>query len=81
MKGKRKVKTNQWLLAEQFQLEAQAALRARTRASRFLDIALAAGRDMEPVGLLAGSRTVTSACIHQPRQPAKDVYQLTGTPV
>lgn len=63
MKGKRKVKTNQWLLAEQFRLEAQAALRARTRASRFLDIALAAGREVEPVGLLAGSPTATSACI------------------
>ncbi|MFJ2693980.1 hypothetical protein [Pseudomonas sp. NPDC087336] len=62
MKGKRKVKTNKWLLAARFQLEAQAVLRARTaRASRFLDIALSAGRDVEPVGLLAGNRTATSA--------------------
>ncbi|CRL51612.1 hypothetical protein [Pseudomonas sp. URMO17WK12:I11] len=74
MKGKRKVKMNQWLLAEQFQVEAQAVLRARTaRASRFLDIALVAGRDVEPVGLLAGGRTATSTCIHQRSQPAKDV--------
>lgn len=74
MKGKRKVKTNQWLHAEQFQLEAQAVLRARSaRASRFLDIALSAGKDVEPVGLLAGARTATSAQIHQRSQPAKDV--------
>lgn len=62
MKGKCKVKTNQWLLAAQFQVEAQAVLRARTaRARRFLDIALSAGRDVEPVGLLADNRTATSA--------------------
>ena len=56
MKGKRKVKANQWQVAEHFKAEAQAALGARSpRANRFLDAALMAGRDLEPVGLLAGS--------------------------
>ncbi|MCY1429806.1 hypothetical protein PS726_01872 [Pseudomonas fluorescens] len=56
MKGKRKVKTKKWQVAEQFKAAAQAALRARSaRANRFLDAALLAGRDLEPVGLLAGT--------------------------
>ncbi|MBS3958858.1 MAG: hypothetical protein KGZ52_05600 [Xanthomonadaceae bacterium] len=56
MKGKRKVKTKKWQVAEHFKDAAQAALRARSaRANRFLDAALLAGRDLEPVGLLAGT--------------------------
>lgn len=62
MKGKRKVKTTKWQLAEQFKAEAQRRLRARSpRAHRFLDLALAAGRELEPVGSLAGHRPATVA--------------------
>lgn len=62
MKGKRKVKTTKWQLAEQFTAEAQRRLRARSaRAHRFLDVALAAGRELEPVGSLAGHRPATVA--------------------
>ncbi|APC18312.1 hypothetical protein BLL42_22260 [Pseudomonas frederiksbergensis] len=61
MKGKRKVKTTKWQIAEHFKAEAHRLLRARSaRANRFLDVALAAGRDLEPVGSLAGNRPVTS---------------------
>ncbi len=55
MKGKRKVITSKWRLAEQFKAEAQRLLSARSaRAHRFLDAALVEGRDLEPVGALGG---------------------------
>ncbi|OOQ44932.1 hypothetical protein AO361_17765 [Pseudomonas fluorescens] len=71
MKGKRKVKTTKWQVAEHFKAAAQAALRARSAcANRFLDAALSAGRDLEPVGLLAG--------IHRPVTAGKAVSPADG---
>lgn len=58
MKGKRKVKTTKWRIAEQFKAEAQWFLGRRSaRANRFLDVALSAGKEFEPTGWLAGART------------------------
>lgn len=55
MKGKRKVKTSKWQQIQAWTVQAQRQLEQRsTRASRFLDVALAAGREAEPVGRLAG---------------------------
>lgn len=52
MKGKRKVKTIKWRMAELFQTEAQRRLQNRSsKASRFLDIAQTVD---EPTGVLAG---------------------------
>lgn len=43
------------LMAARLQAEAHAVLAQRTdKRSRFLDLALANGRDLEPVGRLAG---------------------------
>ncbi|HDS0960489.1 hypothetical protein [Pseudomonas putida] len=43
------------MMAARFQAEARAVLAQRsTNASRFLDAALSKGRDIEPVGRLAG---------------------------
>lgn len=56
MKGKRKVKTAKWLLAEQCRVEACVLLSGRSsKASRFLDVVLSIGPDAEPCGSLAGS--------------------------
>lgn len=53
MKGRRKVKTNKWHLAELFKTEAQHRLEARSlKANRFIDVACSID---EPVGMLAGS--------------------------
>lgn len=54
MKGRRKVKTNKWMLRDQFIREARAILSSRPGAGRFLDIAAQTLLD-EPVGMLAGS--------------------------
>lgn len=52
VKGKRKVKTIKWRVAELFQTEAQRRLQRRSsKASRFLDIAQTVD---EPTGVLAG---------------------------
>lgn len=52
MKGRRKVKTNKWHLAELFKAEAKHHLGARSsKASRFLDVACTVD---EPTGRLAG---------------------------
>lgn len=57
MKGKRKIKTTKWHIAEQFKSEAQRVLKGRSaRASRFLDVALSPGGVLEPIGSLAGPR-------------------------
>ena len=58
MKGKRKIKTTKWLMAEQFKSEAQGILKGRSaRASRYLDVALSAEGVLEPIGALAGRRS------------------------
>lgn len=55
MKGRRKVKTLKWKMKAQFEEHAQALLRNRSdKQSRFLDRALLDGRELEPVGRLAG---------------------------
>ncbi|TPG75873.1 hypothetical protein EAH78_20255 [Pseudomonas arsenicoxydans] len=62
MKGKRKLTTTKWQMAEQFKSEAQGVLKARSaRASRYLDAALCAEGVLEPVGALAGRRTSSRA--------------------
>ncbi|MCY1444621.1 hypothetical protein D9M71_611020 [compost metagenome] len=62
MKGKRKVKTLKWQNVERLMAEARSRLdRRSSHASRFLDVALSAGRELEPVGLLAGN----AACCAQ----------------
>ncbi len=55
MKGRRKAKTDKWMLRDQFIRKAKASLSARPGAGRFLDIAAQTLLD-EPVGILAGSR-------------------------
>ena len=58
MKGKRKLTTTKWQMAEQCKSEAQGVLKARSaRASRFLDAALCAEGVLEPLGGLAGRRS------------------------
>ena len=56
MKGRRKVKTLKWSLEAKFRSEAREILlhRRMRQQVRFLDIAAQKGRDMEPVGRLAG---------------------------
>ncbi len=57
MKGRRKIKTSKWKLQAQFIQEAKSILESESyacRSGRFLSKAVAAGRDVEPVGLLAG---------------------------
>jgi len=57
MKGKRKITTTKWQVAEQFKAEAHGVLTARSaRASRFLDAALSAAGVLEPIGAFAGTR-------------------------
>jgi len=55
MKGRRKAKTDKWMLRDKFIREARASLSSRSGAGRFLDIAAQTLLD-EPVGILAGSR-------------------------
>jgi hypothetical protein len=58
MKGKRKIKTMKWQMAEQFKAEARGVLTKRSsRASRFLNAALSAEGIVEPIGTLAGTRS------------------------
>ncbi|MFU2325013.1 hypothetical protein [Pseudomonas sp. NFX98] len=55
MKGKRKVKTEKWLLKERYTAEARLLLANRThKAHRFLDVVLLPGAALEPIGRLAG---------------------------
>lgn len=55
MKGRRKLKTNKWQLKAKFETEARKLLGSRSfNQSRFLNIALQKGKEMEPVGRLAG---------------------------
>jgi len=62
MKGKRKIPTTKWQMAEQFRAEARGVLKARSaRASRFLDASLSAEGVLEPIGALAGRRSVILA--------------------
>lgn len=58
MKGKRKITSTKWQMAEQFKSEVRGVLTARSaRASRFLDAALCAEGVLEPIGPLAGRRS------------------------
>jgi hypothetical protein len=55
MKGKRKVKTEKWLLKDRYTSEARQLLASRSqKARRFLDVALLPGAALEPIGRLAG---------------------------
>jgi len=56
MKGRRKAKTDKWLIRDRVILEARAVLSSRPDAGRrFLDIAAETMLD-EPIGMLAGTR-------------------------
>lgn len=58
MKGKHKIKTKKWQIAEHFKSEAQRVLKERSaRANRFLDLALSTEGVLEPIGALAGRRS------------------------
>lgn len=52
MKGRRKVKTNKWALIKAYKEEAHARLKRGE--SKFIRLAIAHGRLMEPPGVLAG---------------------------
>lgn len=55
MKGRRKLKTLKWQKKAAIEAEAREVLQNRTaKQGRFLDIALQKGRELEPVGRLAG---------------------------
>ncbi|CAD2251061.1 hypothetical protein PSEUDT2PL_00021 [Stutzerimonas stutzeri] len=55
MKGRRKVKTFKWSLKAQYEAQARTVLQGRSAAQgRFLTIALQIGKELEPVGRLAG---------------------------
>lgn len=54
VKGRRKKKTNKWLLIERYRFEARSALNARKSAGLHLDKAVISGTDLEPIGFLAG---------------------------
>ncbi|VVO36788.1 hypothetical protein PS712_05474 [Pseudomonas fluorescens] len=55
MKGKRKVKTEKWLLRDRYVAEARQLLANRShKAHRFLDVVLLPGTPLEPIGRLAG---------------------------
>ena len=57
MKGKRKITTKKWHMAEQCKSEVRGVLKGRSaRASRFLDAALSGEGILEPIGALAGRR-------------------------
>lgn len=58
MKGRRKVRTNKWQMMEQVIKEARATLATRSvKGGRFLNIAAQSTLE-EPIGILAGSRSV-----------------------
>lgn len=58
MKGRRKVRTNKWQIMEQVIKEARAILATRSvTGGRFLNISAESTLE-EPVGILAGSRSV-----------------------
>lgn len=55
MKGRRKAKTEKWAMKARFLAEARERLAVRcSKQSKLLDIAAHSGRELEPVGLLAG---------------------------
>ena len=55
MKGRRKAKTQKWALKARFLAEARERLGVRcSKQSKFLNIAAHSGRELEPVGSLAG---------------------------
>lgn len=54
MKGRRKLKTNKWLLVARYRSEASSFLNARKNAGLRLDKAVVSGTDLEPDGILAG---------------------------
>ncbi len=56
MKGRRKTKTNKWLMKGQFEIKASQVLRKRSKdaSNHFLDAAATFGAEHEPVGILAG---------------------------
>ncbi len=59
MKGRRKVRTEKWQMIEQFKREARAFVASEEhaqRAGRFLSRSANAGREGEPVGVMAGKR-------------------------
>ena len=55
MKGRRKVRTDKWLMQDQFIKEARATLASKPDIGRFIHAAAQAEVD-EPIGILAGSR-------------------------
>ncbi|TFY85529.1 hypothetical protein DYL61_29445 [Pseudomonas nabeulensis] len=58
MKGKHKITTTKWQMAEQVKSEVQGVLKGRSaRAHRFLDAALCGECVLEPIGALAGTRS------------------------
>lgn len=63
MKGRRKARTDKWLLRDQFIREARAILSANHDTRRFLHIAAQTLLD-EPVGILAGSRRTADGGRH-----------------
>jgi hypothetical protein len=69
MKGRRKVKTDKWLIRDQLIREARAILFSRSEtAGRFLRLAVQTTPE-EPVGILAGSRKAIEGCLK--RRPEK----------
>jgi hypothetical protein len=55
MKGRLKVKTLKWSLKAQYEAEAREVLQGKSAAQgRFLTIAMQNGKELEPVGRLAG---------------------------
>lgn len=55
MKGRRKVRTDKWLMQDQFVKEARATLASKSDVGRFIHAAAQAEVD-EPIGILAGGR-------------------------
>ncbi len=55
MKGRRKARTDKWLMQDQFIKEARATLASKSDVGRFVHAAAQAEVD-EPIGILAGSR-------------------------
>ncbi|RJX77835.1 hypothetical protein D3M70_19355 [Pseudomonas sp. LS-2] len=55
MKGRRKLKTDKWMLQDQFIREARAILASRSDPGRLIRTAIQANLE-EPVGMLAGVR-------------------------
>lgn len=55
MKGRRKVRTDKWLMQDQFIKDARATLASKSDVGHFIHAAAQAEVD-EPIGILAGSR-------------------------